>query len=205
MTDDAVPGVDPSTVARPPSRASAPVDVRRDGRSWRTGSAADVAWIGDRPTGHTVATAVPPVFEAYAVLLRPEGTPAPAHERAVVEQLVAHTGEQAWWLGYLDTGAHDVAFPAAPRVQLYWGWPYVLVLAGPQQALAWRTGHVRDACGALPDLCFPQDRSWLVSALWDDSWTCVGGPAALVEALVQDPAVGGRRAQLEQDVGLRPD
>ena len=36
--------------------------------------------------------------------------------------------------------------------------------------------------GALPDLMFPADRSWLVSTLWDDDRTCVGGV----------PGIGGR-------------
>ena len=184
------------------------MDVHRDGRAWRLGSAADVAWIGDRPNGCTVETAVPLVFEAYATCSPPKGTTAVTHERAVVAQLVAHSGEQPWWLGYLDTGAHDVVFPAAPRVPLYWGWPYVLVQAGPEQALSWRTGHLRDGTGALPDLLFPQNRSWLVSALWDDAWTTLGAPAALVDALVRDPLAGARRVQPGEDVlppGLRRD
>ncbi|MFG3701741.1 hypothetical protein ACGF5C_28125 [Micromonospora sp. NPDC047620] len=31
------------------------------------------------------------------------------------------------------------------------------------------------------------DRSWLVSALWDDTWTCVGDPEALINTLQRDP------------------
>jgi len=27
-----------------------------------------------------------------------------------------------------------------PKVPLHWDWPYVLVAAGPEQALRWRTG-----------------------------------------------------------------
>ncbi len=176
------------------------VDVHKNGWPWRTGSAREVEWLAGRPNGCAVETAVPLVFEAYATFHRPEGTTAPAHELAVVEQLVAHTSAQPWWLGYLDTGAHDVVFPAAPRVPLYRGWPYVLVQAGPEQALTWRTGHMRDGTGSLPDLFFPQDRSWLVSALWDDSWSCMGGPAVLVEALGQDPVVNARPVLPGQDV-----
>ena len=176
------------------------MQVQRDGRSWQVGSARDVAWTAGRPTGVTVETAVPLVFEAYATLTRPAAASAPEHERAVVEQLRARTRPQPWWLGLLDTGAHDVVFPQAPRVQLYWGWPYVVVLAGPEQALSWRTGHMREATGSLPDLVFPQDRTWLASALWDDGWTCFGGPAALVEALVREPLAGARRVQPGEDV-----
>lgn len=207
MTDDAVPAVQPSPVGTPPP-ARGPSPARRDGRAWHTGSASDVAWIGDRPLGCTVETALPPVFEAYATFHRPEGTTPATHERAVVERLVAHAGEHPWWLGYLDTGAHDVVFPSAPRVTVYWGWPYVLVLAGPEQALTWRTGHLRDGAGALPDLFFPEDRSWLVTALWDDSWSCVGGPAVVVEALVRDPLVNARAVHPGEDVlpsGLQRD
>jgi hypothetical protein len=29
--------------------------------------------------------------------------------------LKAHTATQPWWLGYLDTGAHDIVFDTAPR------------------------------------------------------------------------------------------
>src|SRR2546427_12500085 len=80
------------------------------------------------------------------------------------------------WLGYLDTGAHDIVFPLAPKLSLYWGWPYLLVEAGPEQALTWRTGHMRGGeSGSLPDLFFPADHSWLVSALCDDTWTHTGG------------------------------
>jgi hypothetical protein len=156
------------------------------------GTAEDVAWIAGRTTqGFSVTTAIPPVFEAYATLYPPDGVSLIAHERAVVATLVQQTPEQPWWLGYLDTGAHDVVFPSAPRVKLYWDWSYVLVQAGPEQALTWRTGHMRGE-GTLPDLFFPADRSWLVSALWDDAWTDLGGPADLITALQRDPAAGAR-------------
>jgi hypothetical protein len=39
----------------------------------------------------------------------------------------------------------------------------------------------------LPNLMFPADRSWLVSTLWDDDWTCVGGPAELVGGVPASP------------------
>ncbi len=176
------------------------MEVHRDGRTWRLGGVGDVAWLGGRPNGVTVETAVPLVFEAYATFAPPEGTTVVDHERAVVQQLAAHTQPQPWWLGYLDTGAHDVVFPAAPRVSLYWDWPYVPVQAEPEQALAWRTGHMRHGAGALPDLFFPQDRSWLVSALWDDGWSCFGGSATLVRSLEREPLVGGRRVRPGEDV-----
>jgi hypothetical protein len=84
-------------------------------------------------------------------------------------------------------------------VTLYSGWHYVLVKGGATQAATWRTGHMRSSNGTLPDLIFPADRSWLVSALWDDTWTCVGGPHRLIEALEQDPLVRARRVGPDDD------
>ncbi|MFG1674093.1 hypothetical protein [Micromonospora sp. NPDC049282] len=81
-----------------------------------------------------------------------------------------------------------------------WNWPYVLVQAGPEQALTWRTdGHIRHPHGALPDLFFPADRSWLVSALWDDTWTCVGGPTPVIHTLQRDPVANARRVRPDED------
>jgi hypothetical protein len=53
--------------------------------------------------------------------------------------------------------------------------------------------------GPLPDLFFPVDRSWLVSALWDDAWTCVGGTDDLIDRLPLDPRVQARRVRLGED------
>lgn len=174
------------------------MEVTKDGRGWRIGTAADIDWIAGTEPGFTITTAMPPVFEAYATLDPPDGPGIVAHERAVVAELARHTPAQPWWLGYLETGAHDVVFPHAPRLYLYMGWPYVLVEAGPEQALTWRTGHMRGE-GPLPDLFFPADRSWLVSALWDDTWTCVGGTAALIAALGRDPLVRARPVSPDED------
>jgi hypothetical protein len=174
--------------------------VTKDGQSWRIGTAREVDWIAGRTRpGWSVTAAVPPVFEAYGTFHQPAGGTVAAHEQAVVAELARHTAEQPWWLGFLETGAHDVVFDQAPRVILYTGWPYVLVEAGPAQALTWRTGHMRAEAGSLPDLFFPADRSWLVSALWDDTWTCVGGPTALVDALRRNPLANARRVDPDED------
>jgi hypothetical protein len=86
----------------------------------------------------------------------------------MTEVLIEHSADRSWWLGYLDTGVADVVFPDAPTVPLYaGGWRYVLVAAGPQQAIQWRQRDPWE--GVLPDLIFPADRSWLVSTLWDDT------------------------------------
>jgi len=178
------------------------VTALHDGTSRRLGTGSDVAWIRDNTTaGRTIATAIPPVFESYATVVEPEdgSTSVLAMERALVQRLAERSGGQPWWLGFLDTGAHDIVFPDAPKVSLYANWKYVLVEAGPEQALSWRTGHMRAGDGVMPDLFFPRDRSWLVSALWDDTWTCVGGPAALIRALQLDPQVRARPVALGED------
>jgi hypothetical protein len=172
------------------------MDVSKDGRSWRIGTTSDLTWLAGQTThGFSITTAIPPVFNVYATFYPPDGVSIEAHERAVADELTEHTPDQPWWLGYLDTGAHDIVFPLAPKVSLYWDWPYLLVEAGPKQALTWRTGHMRG--GSLPDLFFPADHSWLVSALWDDNWTDIGGTAALITVLHHNPLVNAqpRRAR----------
>ncbi|MCX4387333.1 hypothetical protein OG777_10355 [Micromonospora peucetia] len=176
------------------------MQLAKDGQSWRIGTADNARWLPGRTThGLSITTAIPPMFDAYATFYPPDRVETRAHEHAVVRELSDHTPEQPWWLGYLDTGAHDIVFPHAAKVSLYWDWHYVLVEAGPEQALTWRTGHMRDATGSLPDLFFPADRSWLVSALWDDTWTCIGGPDTLIEALRHNPLANARRVQPDQD------
>jgi hypothetical protein len=177
-----------------------PVEAFKDGRSWQIGTTREVDWIVNRTTeGPSITVAIPPVFEAYASFYEPDGVAIFAHEHAVLDRLVEFTRDQSWWLGYLDTGAHSVVFDDVPKVSLYWSWHYVLVATGPEQALTWRTGHMRAQYGVLPDLFFPEDRSWLLSALWDDTWTCIGGPRILIEALHHDPLVQAHRVQLGVD------
>jgi hypothetical protein len=117
--------------------------------------------------------------------------------------LQAHTPAQPWWLGYLDTGVSDLVAGLAdlvaadaPKVAVYVGWPYLLLQGGPERALnARRNLDVIGWHSALPELVFPSDRSWLVSTLWDDDWRCVGGSAALVDALAPAPEPPGPRRQ----------
>lgn len=66
-------------------------------------------------------------------------------------------------------------------VQLYSGWRYVIVLAGPEQAASWNRENMWN--WSLPALMFPQDRSWLVSLLWDDDWVSIGGSTKLITRL----------------------
>lgn len=176
------------------------MDVTRDGRTWRIGTADDIAWITGRTVrGRAITSAIPPVFAAYATFHEPDGVDTLDHEQAVLTHLIDRSPGQQWWLGYLDTGAHDVVFGEAQRVQLYAAWDYVLVEAGAEQARTWRAGHMRAQFGTLPDLLFPADRSWLVSALWDDTWTCVGGSEALIGALESDTLVQARRVGTDED------
>jgi hypothetical protein len=185
------------------ARALFPGDqqVRRDGRDWRLGADAEVTWINSGTSPSTaISAAIPSIFASYCTLLLPRrGTgELAAHEQAVIELLTEETQEQPWWLGYLDTGASDVVFPYAPRTTLYHGYGYVLVEAGPEEATSWRGADFK---GALPDLIFPQDRSWLISTMWDDDWTSVGGTEQLVNSFLRHSALGpkARRVALEED------
>jgi hypothetical protein len=112
--------------------------VRRaaDEAAWQVGGSGDVAWIvaNTRP-GRTIATAIPPLFDAYATVTVPgQDVDKRASDEALLGLLREQAPPQPWWLGYLETGVSDVVFPNAPRVRLYAGWPYVLVKAGPDQA-----------------------------------------------------------------------
>ena len=174
----------------------------RDGRTWRIGTDADVAWIADgTSTGLAITAAIPPVFEACASVVLPDrGEGQDEHDRAVLVLLSGHSEGRPWWLGYLDTGADDIVVPGVPMVTLYAGWHYVLVEAGPEQAATWRRRDLGSFWkGVLPTLMFPADRSWLVSTLWDDDWTCIGGPAELVDEFLRHPDLQARAVALGQD------
>ncbi len=173
-----------------------------DETTWQIGSSGDVAWIAaNTGPGRTIATAIPPIFNAYATVTVPgEDSDKRVSDEALLGLLRAQGPPQAWWLGYLETGASDVVFPNAPRVPLYASWPYVLVKAGPDQAATWRTND--DATpwhSALPELMFPLDHSWLVSTLWDDDWRCIGGPTSLVDAILQHPMLDAHAVAPNED------
>lgn len=173
----------------------------KDGSEWRIGTDAEIAWIRDGTTpGTAISAAIPPVFDAYATLELPETgehdrgscleDPA-GHDEAVLTVLSTHTGAQPWWLGYLNTGAADVIFYDVTPVTLYSDWEYVLIQAGPDQAGRWR-GKWDRWKGILPDLMFPADRSWLLSTLWGDHRTFLGGSRQLVDALLAHPELRHR-------------
>jgi hypothetical protein len=175
----------------------------KDGESWRIGTGAEVAWIASGvATGLAITSAIPPVYEAYATIVIPEG-PGERRRRdsALLTLLSEHPAARPWWIGYLDTGNDDIVFPDVPKVDVYQrSWRYVLAEAGPGQAAAWRQGEPwAFSKGVLPDLMFPADRSWLFSTLWDDDWSCIGGPAALVNRLLCHPHLEARSVAPGQD------
>jgi hypothetical protein len=168
----------------------------RDGRQWLIGTADEVDWITKGTTiDRTITSGIPPVFDAYATVLLPTDEPEQeTRDRALLAVLSAHAAEQPWWLAYLDTGGSDIVFEDALKVPIYLqDWRYVLVEAGPEQAATWRKDEWR---GALPDVVFPADRSWLISTLWDDDWTCLGGSADLVQDLLRHPDLGGHARRI---------
>jgi hypothetical protein len=181
----------------------------KDGFDWLIGGHEDVAWISDgTSTGLAITSAIPPVFSDYATLelsRRATDEQVREHDRAVVALLERYAVSTPWWLGYLETGSSDVIFAEAPRVTPYEvDWRYVLVQAGPEQAATWRTDVWKST--VLPDLVFPEDRGWLYSTLWDDDWSCLGGPSELVNDLLSHPVLGShaRRVTIDQEDATPP-
>ncbi|MGO8686683.1 MAG: hypothetical protein ACLQT7_05765, partial [Candidatus Dormibacteria bacterium] len=172
-----------------------------DDRTWRIGTDAEVAWIASGTSiGRTITAAIPPTFEAYATVVFPHGREEwGRHDRAILALLSEQSADQPWWLGYLDIGADNFAFPDAPKVTLYPSWQYVLVEALPAQAATWPWPRSGPGSGFLPNLMFPGDRSWLVNTLWDDDWTCIGGPAELVNRFASHPDLEARLVALGED------
>lgn len=173
--------------------------VEKDNRSWRVGGQSEAAWIQDHITpGLTITSAIPPVFDAYATVVIPDDdAKRMASDNALLRVLTEHSPAQPWWLGYLDTGAHDVVFDGAWKVMLYSGWSYVLIEAGPTQAGSWRADDPWR--GRLPDIFFPADRSWLVSMLWDDDWRCLGGRPELIGAVLTESSLDARTVSVDDD------
>jgi hypothetical protein len=100
-----------------------PVRLARDGGTWRIGTDAEVAWIANGTSVSRASTAaIPPVFDACATVVLPDGDEEREHRDLAVSALLSeHSPSQPWWLGYLDTGVDDIVFPGAPMVTLYSG------------------------------------------------------------------------------------
>ncbi len=179
----------------------------KDGHAWRIGGDAEVAWIPENTeVSFAITSAIPPLFEAYATLELPGSgdhlseSPLEAPDRydaCVLALLSEHSAAQPWWLGYLDTGDADIVFDSVRKVQAgangdSW---YVLIEAGPEQAGSWREREHSESL--LPDLMFPADCSWLLSTLWDDDWTCIGGSRALVDAFLSHSDLRHRAREVD--------
>ncbi len=197
---EAVPGVDPNAGDADGRKAAPAARVSKDGREWRLGTDADVAWIQEATSiGLDITSAIPPVFAAYATIVVPDDDEdRREHLDLLLRPLRELSGGQPWWLGYLDTGADDLIFPDARRISLYADWPYVLVQAGPDEALRWRNDP-QSWRAPGPDLFFPADRSWLLSWLWDDDWRCLGGPTALIDRIMNEPRLEARSVGPDED------
>ena len=176
------------------------VQVSKDGRNWRIGAAADVDWIAGHTTaGISITTAIPPVFDAYATTTRPTTSPPPPTSTpwSKTSSRTPRTSPGGW---ATSTPAPTTSSSPTPRRCRSTGagrtcW------SRPAPSKPSPGGPVTCATpeGALPDLFFPADRSWLVSALWDDTWTCVGGPAPLIHTLERDPLANARRVRPDED------
>lgn len=182
---------DPSVEGNSPS----PIRVALNRAGWASrvlGTRTDVEWITRGTSrGTTVQAGIPPVFDSYCQYEDEQGDDeARLNQQQRVVDSLSRFGSSVWWLGYLDTGAHDVIFDDAPKVQIYLpGWNYVLIQGGATEALQWRD--------TLPDLMFPTDHSWLASILWDDDSTLVGGSTGLIEALARDSEIRAHRLNEE--------
>jgi hypothetical protein len=179
-----------------------PVPAALPGAPGPLGGSPVVDWItGSVRPGRAITSAIPAGYARYATVVIPDGDAAKSvADAALVDVLRVHSAGRPWWLGYLDTGVADLVMPEAPKVAVYVGWPYVLLRGGPEQALSSRRNS--DATpwhSALPELLFPDDRSWLVSTMWDDDWRCVGGPADLVEALLLSAHLDARAVTPDED------
>ena len=94
---------------------------RKDGQDWVIGTEDDVRWIQEAISiSSTVTSAVPPHFSAYATVLVPDKHGGRSEDlRVLLDVLGGHSGDQPWWLGYLETGTDDLVFPDAPRTRLW--------------------------------------------------------------------------------------
>src|ERR1035441_119047 len=114
-----------------------PIETQiKDGVAWRVGGQAEVDWITEGvDSGRGITAALPPLYAAYGTLTNHPGAPRlprdvgleRRQDLAFVDVLRRHSGNIAWWIGYLDTGASDIVFWGAPKVTLYYGWRYVIV------------------------------------------------------------------------------
>ena len=138
----------------------------------------DVNWIRQESAlAETLTYAIPDRYEAYGVLDLPR-------EIGPVEDglLDALTARPTGLLiaGWIDRGPWPPS--TGDEHVLYTGWRYRLRRVAESEL----RGLPTEGEGSFPDLLFPQDRSWLVSLLWDDSWRSIGASQAIATRLTQD-------------------
>ena len=174
------------------------MQVIKDGRAWRIGTAADVAWIAGRTTHGVSITAAS----------RRSSTPTPPSTRRRASPPPTTSAPSSVPSGTPPTSRGGWAtWRPAPTTSSSRSAQGVAVLGVAVRAGRGRAGagaHLADRShargdGSLPDLFFPADRSWLVSALWDDTWTCIGGSDQLIDTLQRDPLLSARRVEPDED------
>ena len=114
-----------------------------------------------------------------------EGSLAVATIDALVEHLARATTSERWYFAVWEGGGASVIPPTVtPTLEL----PHrrYHVFAGP--AAGARTSFASRPFGhQSANLWWPGDRTWCVATEVDLPWTYVGGPRALIRALVADP------------------
>jgi hypothetical protein len=119
--------------------------------------------------------------------------------RRLVELLRNETtsGDLCWILVWVGWGFEpDVTFPDVPRVQLP-SREYVLFHA-PLEMLA--EGLILGPSGhelAVPNMWWPEDRSWCVATEIDFRWTYVAGSKRCISQIVSDGALEALETDLE--------
>ena len=115
----------------------------------------------------------------------------PSDAATLIDHLRRHTAtpERCWFCLWEGFGWYDDVIPLAvktgPRVRLPQRDCYLY--RGPlEAALVGNPGELPDHSASL---WWPDDHAWCVASDVDLSWTYVGGPDALVEALVCDPTL----------------
>jgi hypothetical protein len=101
---------------------------------------------------------------------------------ALLPHLQAATDAERIWFAVRDAHPElyaDGAAEGLPRLRV--GAVDHVVAAGPLGGAG--------ALGCGPDLWWPDDGAWVVATGPDDHWTVVAGPASLVAALEEDPAL----------------
>lgn len=135
----------------------------------------------------TVGSLVPSGYEAYARVAYPLYSPEttfPTPDGTLFDILASHTNtpDEAWfclWEGYggLDAIPADVQLLDVPPSR-----PMRTYLLFRGALSAWAAMAPFPSCH-VPDLAWPQDRTWFLGTDTDIDWGFVGGPEACVREL----------------------